>query len=140
MSYQYHLSLSPADGHLYISDPERHQILRILSLESVPDPSINWEAAVGSGERCIPGDETNCGDEGPALAAKLAYPKGIAISADKTMYIADGTNIRSVDPAGIIHTLIGHHGHHNVWQPIPCRGSILAQQVSNFPSIIFGLR
>lgn len=43
----------------------------------MPDPNINWEAAIGSGERCIPGDETNCGDEGPALAAKLAYPKGI---------------------------------------------------------------
>nr|XP_018915751.1 PREDICTED: teneurin-a isoform X2 [Bemisia tabaci] len=128
VSYQYHLSISPADGHLYISDPERHQILRILSLDPVPDPNINWEAAIGSGERCIPGDETNCGDEGPALAAKLAYPKGIAISADRTMYIADGTNIRSVDPAGIIHTLIGHHGHHNVWQPIPCRGSILAHE------------
>lgn len=45
------------------------------------------------------------------------------------MYIADGTNIRSVDPDGIIHTLIGHHRHHNVWQPIPCKGAIPAQQV-----------
>lgn len=55
---------------------------------------------------------------------------GLAIAADKTMYIADGTNIRSVDPDGIIHTLIGHHRHHNVWQPIPCKGAIPAQQVS----------
>lgn len=76
VSYQYYLSLSPADGHLYISDPERHQILRVLSLDSVSDPSINWEPAVGSGERCIPGDETSCGDDGPAIAAKLAHPKG----------------------------------------------------------------
>lgn len=76
MSYQYHLSLSPADGRLYISDPERHQILRVLNLDSVPDPTTNWEPAVGSGERCIPGDETSCGDEGPAVAAKLAHPKG----------------------------------------------------------------
>jgi len=30
-SYQYHIMLSPIDGHLYISDPERHQILRIHS-------------------------------------------------------------------------------------------------------------
>lgn len=54
---------------------------------------------------------------------------GLAIAADKTMYIADGTNIRSVDPNGIIHTLIGHHKHHNIWQPIPCKGAIPASQV-----------
>lgn len=76
VSYQYYLSLSPADGRLYISDPERHQILRVLSLDAVPDPAGNWEPAVGSGERCIPGDEGNCGDEGPATNAKLAHPKG----------------------------------------------------------------
>ncbi|XP_073995971.1 teneurin-a transmembrane protein isoform X3 [Rhodnius prolixus] len=128
VSYQYYLALSPADGRLYVSDPERHQILRVISLDSVPEPSINWEVAVGSGGRCIPGDETSCGDEGPALQAKLAHPKGLAIAADKTMYIADGTNIRSVDPKGIIHTLIGHHKHHNIWQPIPCKGAIPASQ------------
>lgn len=77
MAYQYYLSVSPADGHLYISDPEKHQILRALSLEKVQDPSINMEAVVGSGERCIPGDEGHCGDEGPAIHAKLAHPKGL---------------------------------------------------------------
>ncbi|XP_046747872.1 teneurin-a isoform X3 [Diprion similis] len=128
VAYQYYLSVSPADGHLYISDPEKHQILRALSLEKVNDPSINMETVVGSGERCIPGDEGHCGDEGPAIHAKLAHPKGIAIAADKTMYIADGTNIRAVDPRGIIHTLVGHHGHHNHWSPAPCMGAIPAHQ------------
>lgn len=32
--------------------------------------------AVGSGDRCIPGDDSSCGDEGPAIKAKLAHPKG----------------------------------------------------------------
>lgn len=64
------------------------------------------------------------------------YFSGLAIAADKTMYIADGTNIRSVDPDGIIHTLIGHHRHHNVWQPIPCKGAIPAQQVCKLFIII----
>ncbi|XP_024941633.1 teneurin-a isoform X3 [Cephus cinctus] len=128
VAYQYYLCVSPADGHLYISDPEKHQILRALSLTSVPDPSINIEPVVGSGERCIPGDEGHCGDEGPAIRAKLAHPKGIAIAADKTMYIADGTNIRAVDPQGNIHTLVGHHGHHNHWSPAPCAGAIPAHQ------------
>ncbi|KAL0125856.1 hypothetical protein PUN28_004718 [Cardiocondyla obscurior] len=128
VAYQYYLCISPADGHLYISDPEKHQILKALSLEQVQDPSINIEPVVGSGERCIPGDEGHCGDEGPAINAKLAHPKGIAIAADKTMYIADGTNIRAVDPQGIIHTLVGHHGHHNHWSPAPCIGAIPAHQ------------
>uniref|UniRef100_A0A8W7P5S7 Tox-GHH domain-containing protein n=1 Tax=Anopheles coluzzii TaxID=1518534 RepID=A0A8W7P5S7_ANOCL len=45
------------------------------------------------------------------------------------MYIADGTNIRAVDPKGTIHTLIGHHGHQNRWSPVPCRGAARAMQV-----------
>ena len=76
VAYQYYLCVSPADGHLYISDPEKHQILRALSLDEVQDPDINIEPVVGSGERCIPGDEGHCGDEGPAIRAKLAHPKG----------------------------------------------------------------
>ncbi|XP_051159641.1 teneurin-a isoform X4 [Leptopilina boulardi] len=128
VAYQYYICVSPADGHLYISDPEKHQILRALSLDEVQDPDINIEPVVGSGERCIPGDEGHCGDEGPAIRAKLAHPKGIAIAADKTMYIADGTNIRAVDPRGMIHTLVGHHGHHNHWSPAPCVGAIPAHQ------------
>ncbi|XP_046395629.1 teneurin-a isoform X3 [Ischnura elegans] len=129
VSYQYYLSVSPADGHLYVSDPERHQVVRVLSVDGPPaEPALNSEPAVGSGERCIPGDEAACGDGGPARHAKLAHPKGLAIAADKTMYIADGTNIRAVDTNGIIHTLVGHHGHHNHWRPIPCRGAIPSHQ------------
>ncbi|KAL7300753.1 hypothetical protein TKK_0006730 [Trichogramma kaykai] len=128
VAYQYYLCVSPADGHLYISDPEKHQILRTLTLTDVKDPRLNIEPVVGNGERCIPGDEGHCGDEGPADKAKLAHPKGIVIAADKTMFIADGTNIRAVDPNGIIHTLVGHHGHHNHWSPAPCVGAIPAQQ------------
>ncbi|XP_055389787.1 teneurin-a isoform X2 [Condylostylus longicornis] len=128
VSYQYYLAVSPADGNLYISDPEKHQILRLLKLEKVKDPLINSESVVGSGQRCIPGDEGNCGDGGPAMQARLSHPKGLAIAADKTMYIADGTNIRAVDPKGIIHTLIGHHGHHNHWSPAPCSGTLMANQ------------
>lgn len=68
------LTLSPTDGHLYVSDPERHQVLRVHSLDKVDDPDSNFDVVVGSGERCLPRD--NCGDGRPALEAKLAYPKG----------------------------------------------------------------
>lgn len=44
------------------------------------------------------------------------------------MYIADGTNIRAVDPRGFIHTLVGNHGHQNQWVPTPCHGSIPSSQ------------
>lgn len=44
MAYQYHLAVSPADGHLYISDPEKHQIFKVITLEPIADPSINSEA------------------------------------------------------------------------------------------------
>lgn len=78
MAYQYYLSVSPADGYLYISDPEKHQIFVVLSLDStVREPLINLEAVVGNGERCIPGDETNCGDEAAAVNARLSHPKGM---------------------------------------------------------------
>lgn len=129
VSYQYYLCVSPADGLLYISDPEKHQVLRAIYLENVSDPAANIEPVVGSGQRCIPGDDENCGDGGLAKNARLSHPKGIAIAADKTMYIADGTNIRAVDKQGLIHTLIGHHGHHNHWSPIPCTGALLASQI-----------
>ncbi|XP_022172137.1 teneurin-a isoform X1 [Myzus persicae] len=130
VSYQYYLCLSPTDGHLYVSDPEKHQILRVLTTTSVVvDPTINYEVYVGSGERCIPGDQGSCGDGGKAIHAKLSNPKGIAISSDGTMYLADGTNIRVVSRDGNIHTLIGHHKHNNIWQPMPCKTTVPTSQV-----------
>jgi len=84
VSYQYYLCLSPTDGHLYVSDPEKHQILRVSTTNSVADPAINYEIYVGSGERCIPGDQSSCGDGGPAINAKLSNPKGL--------YLPDGVN------------------------------------------------
>lgn len=77
VSYQYYLCISPTDGYLYVSDPEKHQVLRVSTANSVVDPTINYEVYVGSGERCIPGDQSSCGDGGPAIKAKLSNPKGL---------------------------------------------------------------
>ncbi|UYV71862.1 TENM2 [Cordylochernes scorpioides] len=44
----------------------------------------------------------------------------MAVSAQGEFYIADGTNIRYVDTAGIIHTLVGDHYHNSNWKPFPC--------------------
>lgn len=129
VSYRYHMALSPLDGTLYISDPESHQIIRVKNMDDFKDPERNWEPFVGSGERCLPGDEAHCGDGAPARDAKLAYPKGIAIASDNTIYFADGTNIRMVDRDGIVTTLIGNHMHKSHWKPVPCEGTLKVEEM-----------
>ncbi|XP_026832629.1 teneurin-m isoform X1 [Drosophila erecta] len=129
VSYRYHMALSPLDGTLYVSDPESHQIIRVRDTSDYSQPELNWEAFVGSGERCLPGDEAHCGDGALAKDAKLAYPKGIAISSDNIMYFADGTNIRMVDRDGIVSTLIGNHMHKSHWKPIPCEGTLKLEEM-----------
>ncbi|GFV84131.1 teneurin-m [Trichonephila clavipes] len=128
VSYSYHLTVGPVDGHLYISDPEQHQILRTISISESASSKNNTEAVVGSGEKCLPRDKDQCGDGRSAKDARLAYPKGIAITKDGEIYIADGTNIRYVDTKGIIHTLIGDYFHKS-WRPIPCYVTLSLSQV-----------
>ncbi|XP_045459458.1 teneurin-m [Melitaea cinxia] len=129
VSYRYHMALSPLDGTLYISDPESHQIIKVRNTDDFSDPERNWETVVGSGERCLPGDEAHCGDGALARDAKLAYPKGVAVSIDNVLYFADGTNIRMVDRDGIITTVIGNHMHRAHWKPIPCEGTLSVEEV-----------
>ncbi|XP_060530352.1 teneurin-m isoform X2 [Cylas formicarius] len=129
VSYRYHMDISPLDGALYISDPESHQIIKVRSTNDYGDPDHNWEAVVGSGERCLPGDEAHCGDGALARDAKLAYPKGVAVSNDNVLYFADGTNIRMVDRDGIVTTVIGNHMHKSHWKPLPCEGTLNIEEV-----------
>ena len=131
VSYRYHMALSPVDNVLYLSDPEAHQIIRVRNMNDYTDPERNWEPVVGSGERCLPGDEFNCGDGGLAREAKLAYPKGVAVAADGTVYFADGTNIRAVDKDGLISTVVGNHQHRTHWNPMPCEGTLPLGEVNS---------
>ncbi|XP_074600900.1 teneurin-m-like isoform X2 [Brevipalpus obovatus] len=128
VAYRYHLAMSMAGNRLYISDPERHQILRVMNVTGSTDTRKNVEVVVGSGLKCLPGDKSACGDGKPAKDARLAYPKGIAITLSGEMYIADGTNVRFVDIDGIIHTLIGDHYHKMHWKPFPCAGTVPVQK------------
>ncbi|XP_042864966.1 teneurin-m-like isoform X4 [Penaeus japonicus] len=129
VSYRYHVAVSPLDGSVYVSDPEAHQVLRLENTDGVTDPLRNTVTVVGSGQRCLPGDRNQCGDGGMARHARLTYPKGLAISSSGEIYIADGTNIRVVSPAGDIHTLIGGHDHRSHWAPVPCNGTINIDQL-----------
>jgi hypothetical protein len=52
------------------------------------------------------------GDEGPATSALLNNPVDLALSDDGTLYFTDTYNhcVRSIDPAGVIHTVVGTCG------------------------------
>jgi streptogramin lyase len=55
------------------------------------------------------GNVEQLGDGGPAAAARLMHPEGIAIGTDGSMYIADVRHlrVRKVDSAGLVTTVAG---------------------------------
>ncbi|WP_167855331.1 SMP-30/gluconolactonase/LRE family protein [Hymenobacter wooponensis] len=50
--------------------------------------------------------------DGPALQARFNWPRGLALGADGTLYVADTKNetIRAISPAGLVRTLAGQAG------------------------------
>ena len=113
-----------------------------MKLDNVDEPSSNYEVVAGTGERCVPASQdrsvsTNwnilliilnifrCGDGGPATQARLAFPKGIAVSVDRSVYISDGKSIRIVHQNGKIDTLIGAHSPIKHLIPVSCETSYL---------------
>lgn len=101
------LALGP-DGTLYIADSELHRIRKVK-----PDGTINTVAGTstytdnGTGGNSSPGGFS--GDGGPATAALLSYPNGVALGKDGSIYISDGGNhrIRRIGTDGIINTVAG---------------------------------
>ena len=83
-------------GNLYIADTFNHRIRRV-------DRSGTITTIAGTGE-----EEFN-GDGGPAIAAQLRLPSGVALDSVGNLYIADYNNhrIRRVDPSGTIATVAG---------------------------------
>lgn len=87
------------DGSVYVTDMLGQRVLRVDATGAV-------SAVAGSGEA---GDG---GDYGPATAARLSDPGGVAVDAAGNLYVADtfGLRLRRVDPAGIITTVGGAYG------------------------------
>jgi uncharacterized protein (TIGR03437 family) len=85
-----------AAGNIFIADTGNHRIRKVS-----PDGIISTVA--GSGVR------GSSGDGGPATAASLNEPNGVALDSGGNLYIADTANhrIRKVTPGGIISTVAG---------------------------------
>jgi uncharacterized protein (TIGR03437 family) len=56
----------------------------------------------------VAGGGNSVGDGGPATAALLNYPQGVAVDASGNLFIADATRIRKVSSSGIITTSAGN--------------------------------
>jgi sugar lactone lactonase YvrE len=84
------------DGCVYFADEESFRVRKLR-----PDGVV--EAVAGNGT------EGYSGDGGPATAAQISKPRGIAVDEDGNVYFADAWNqaIRRVDPDGIIDTVVG---------------------------------
>ncbi len=85
-----------AAGNLFIADTLNHCIREVTAAGAIS--TIAGTGQAGSG-----------GDEGPATAALLDAPQGIAVDANGGVYIADTGNhrIRQVTADGVIHSIAG---------------------------------
>jgi sugar lactone lactonase YvrE len=89
------------DGTLYIADIGLYRVFALA-----PDGLLSVFA--GTGNRAQPSTAT--GDGGPATAATLGHPGGIAVAPNGTVYIGDLDHhlIRAVAPSGVITTVAGN--------------------------------
>jgi len=89
-------------GAIYIADGDNNVIRKINGSGII-------STVVGSGFESGTGTGGYGGDGGPASAARLFYPSGVAFDAAGNMYIADRKNsrVRMVTAAGIISTFAG---------------------------------
>lgn len=92
-----------AAGNLYIADESDNRV-RKVDRRGI----ITTVAGPGQGQGCV-GTPAAVGDGGPATAATLCGPSGLAFDAAGNLYIADSDNnrIRKVDGAGTIRTVAG---------------------------------
>lgn len=89
------IAIDPA-GNIFVTDAPDHRIRKI-------EPSGRITTVAGNGQ---PGA---AGDNGPASAAQLNTPYGLALDLAGNLYVADLGNarVRRISPAGIISTVAG---------------------------------
>lgn len=86
-------------GGVFIADTTNHRIRKVTAAGVIT-------TVVGTGVAGF------SGDGGPAIAAQLSGPQGIAVDAAGNLYIADTNNnrLRRVTPGGVISTIAGSTG------------------------------
>ena len=98
-----------ADDNLYIADMFNHRIRKVTAATGI------ITTIAGGHQTCDMSAPPQCtvqgfsGDGGPATAAQLDVPQGVAVASDGTLYIADTNNgrIRKVATDGVITTIAG---------------------------------
>jgi YD repeat-containing protein len=109
-------ALAPAlDGGLYIADAYNYRVRYV-------DTSGTIHTIAGTG------DSGFSGDGGPAIAAQLGLPRGLAVGPDGSLYIADAANqrVRRIDGQGIITTIAGNGGYGSVGDGGPATDASLS--------------
>ncbi|HVW33143.1 MAG TPA: hypothetical protein VHL53_11430, partial [Acidimicrobiia bacterium] len=99
------------DGTVYISDSENNLVRKVGTDGKISTIAGDVEAARKAAETNqypIPAD--SAGDGGPASAAHLNGPRGIAADGAGNIYVAEegGARIRRIDKDGIITTIAGN--------------------------------
>jgi len=100
--YVYKLAVNSTGTTVTIADGVYNSRIRQFTVGG----NINTVAGGGSGTGCV----GFSGDAGPATAACLYYPQGVAVSSTGTVYVADSNNerIRSFTVNGNINTIAGN--------------------------------
>lgn len=77
-AHKYYLATNPVNGAVYLSDTSSRKVFKVKSLNVVKDAAKNMELVAGTGDQCLPYDDTRCGDGGKATEATLNNPRGTA--------------------------------------------------------------
>jgi len=92
-------------GNLYFADTS-NALIRKIDTQGVVHRVAGVAPIAGAAQRGY------SGDEGPATSALLNNPVDLALSEEGTLYFTDTYNhcVRSIDSAGVIHTVVGTCG------------------------------
>ncbi|KAM7330492.1 hypothetical protein ACRRTK_009681 [Alexandromys fortis] len=74
-AHKYYLATDPMSGAVFLSDTNSRRVFRIKSTTVVKDLVKNSEVVAGTGDQCLPFDDTRCGDGGKATEATLTNPR-----------------------------------------------------------------
>uniref|UniRef100_A0A803T967 Teneurin-1 n=1 Tax=Anolis carolinensis TaxID=28377 RepID=A0A803T967_ANOCA len=127
-AHKYYLAMDPVSESLYLSDTNTRRVYKVKSLSETKDLAKNYEVVAGTGDQCLPFDQSHCGDGGRASEASLHSPRGITVDKHGFIYFVDGTMIRKIDGNGLISTLIGSNGLTST-QPLSCDAGMDITQV-----------